>query len=103
MNEESYPFTAIQCPYVYQFESVGENKTIQKFVAFTRTKSKIIYNLALLDRTEDGLFSDQAESNNGDLITVLSTVFHIVEHFLAANPQSLVMFRGHEKRRHRLY
>lgn len=103
MNEESYPFMAIQWPFLYQFESVSENKKIQKFVVFTPTKNKTIFNLALLDRTEDGLFSDQTESNNGDLSTVLSTIFRIVEHFLAVNPQSLVMFRGHEKRRHRLY
>jgi hypothetical protein len=103
MNEESYSFTAIHGHFLYQFESTGENKKIQKTVVFTQTENKAMFNLALLDQTENGKFSDQVESNNGDLVTVLSTVFRIVEHFLAENPQCLVMFRGHEKRRHRLY
>lgn len=103
MNEESYSFVAMRGQFLYQFESVSENKKIQKTVFFTQSKNKIIYNLALLDRTDDGEYSDQVESNNGDLVPVLSTVFRIVEHFLTENPECLVMFRGHEKRRHRLY
>lgn len=101
--KESYPFKLVHGPFQYQFESVSEDKKIQKFVFLTQTKNKTIFNLALLDWTEHGGFSDQVESNNGDLVTVLSTVFRIVEHFLRENPECLIMFRGHEKRRHRLY
>ena len=103
MNEESYPFNAAYGPFLYLFESVSANKKIQKAVLFTRSEDESIFNLALLDVTEQGLLTDQVESNNGDMVTVLATVFRIAEHFLEHNPGSMIMFRGSEKRRHRLY
>ncbi|MGX5852750.1 DUF6934 family protein [Dyadobacter jiangsuensis] len=103
MNEESYPFTAAHGPFLYLFESVSPNKKIQKAVLFTGFQGNSIFNLALLDVNEHGLLDGEVESNNGDLVTVLATVFRITEHFLVNNPGSMVMFRGSEKRRHRLY
>lgn len=57
----------------------------------------------MLDVNEHGLLNGEVESNNGDLVIVLGTVFRIAEHFLEHNPDAMVMFRGSECRRHRLY
>lgn len=103
MNEESYPFNAAYGPFLYLFESLSANKKIQKAVLFTGFQGNSIFNLALLDVNEHGLLDGEVESNNGDLLTVLATVFRIAGHFLENNPGSMVMFRGSEKRRHRLY
>lgn len=103
MNEESYPFNAAYGPYLYLFESVSTNKKIQKAVLFRDSQGNSIFNLALLDVNEHGLLDGEVESNNGDLVTVLATVFRIAGHFLEHNPDVMVMFRGSESRRHRLY
>lgn len=94
MNEDSYPFTAVEGQFVYRFESVGANKKIQKAVLFTRTESLNVFNLALVDLDDDEQMRDDVESKNGDMATVLATVFKIVEDFLKVKPDYIVMFRG---------
>ena len=103
MDEKTYPFTLVPGELIYEFESVSSNKTIQKAVLFTPTENKKVFNLALVDIQEDGLFSDQVESNNGDLYTVLATIFAVVDDFLEKRPDCTVGFRGNDQRRQRLY
>jgi len=103
MQEEPYPFTLSRQEFRYEFVSVSERKKIIKIVLFTRTRTENTYNLALFDVQEDGSISDSAESNNNDLRCVLATVIRIIEHFLTTRPESLVIFRGSDLRRQRLY
>lgn len=103
MHEKGYPFKLIPGELIYKFESVSTNKRIQKAVLFTTTEREWVFNLALVDVDEDNQMRDDVESKNGDLVTVLATVFRIVEHFLKIRPNCVVMFRSNDDRRQRLY
>ena len=103
MNEKGYPFTLVPGELIYKFESVSANKKILKAVLFTPTESEILFNLALVDMDTDNQMRDDIESRNGDMPTVLATVFQIIEDFLNASPERIVMFRGNDSRRQRLY
>lgn len=103
MDERGYPFYADPDGPLYAFESLSPNKRIQKLVLITSTGHPQIFNVALLDVLDTGELSDVVESNNGDLVEVLVTVFHIMEDFLRKIPECVVMFKGSDARRHRLY
>ncbi|WP_439583942.1 DUF6934 family protein [Dyadobacter bucti] len=103
MQEESYPFTCSRQEFRYKFVSVSEWKKINKIVLFTQINDGNSYSLALFDILEDGLASASVESNNGDERLVLATVIKIIDHFLSVKPDCLVIFRGSDARRHRLY
>ncbi|MBO9613883.1 MAG: hypothetical protein J7619_14365 [Dyadobacter sp.] len=103
MDEKTYPFTLIPGELVYKFESVSANKKIQKAVLFTPTGNGIVFNLALVDLDTDNQMRDDIESRNGDMPTVLATVFQIIEDFLNTSPERIVMFKGSDSRRQRLY
>lgn len=104
MEEKSYPFHVITTEYKYEFFSISETKRVKKIVLFTKVSNENVYNLALLDELlENGEFSDSSETNNNDLKTILSTIVHIIVDFLNKNPSVIIIFRGNEKRRQRLY
>nr|WP_295934770.1 hypothetical protein [uncultured Dyadobacter sp.] len=103
MNEKGYPFSTLANGSVYTFESIGQNKTIQKLVLITPTRYDKLFNVALLDVLNDGETSDEIESKNGDMVEVLATVFSILKDFLDENPDTTLVFRGSDQRRHRLY
>ena len=73
MEEKSYPFSVITNEYKYEFLSISETKQVKKVVLFTKVSRENVYNLALLDELENGELSDNTETNNNDLQTVLST------------------------------
>ncbi|GGM79880.1 hypothetical protein GCM10010967_09590 [Dyadobacter beijingensis] len=102
MDERGYPFEVIPDEHIYKFESVSANKKIHKAVLMTPTANEWLFNLALVDVDEDRL-RDDVESNNGDMPVILATVFQIVDHFLKIRPECIVMFRGNDSRRQRLY
>lgn len=101
MKENNYPFALEES--AYRFESVSVNKKVRKAVLFTRSLNDSLFNLALMDVTNDGQLSDEVESRNGDVREVLATVFQIIDHFLVRNPDIIVGFYGNDDRRHRLY
>ena len=103
MEEKSYPFSVITNEYKYEFLSISETKQVKKVVLFTKVSQESVYNLALLDELENGELSDNTETNNNDLQTVLSTIIHIIEDFLIKNKESIIVFRSDDKRRQRLY
>lgn len=104
MKEKAYPFKLVQENALYEFTSISENKKIEKAVLLERSRtSNRLFNLALMDADEDGEFSDEVESRNGDLRMVLATIFQVINHFLDRHPRELVGFRGNDERRHRLY
>ena len=103
MNEKSYPFKISTANIRYSFESVSEEKVIEKAVIFVETDYPNIYNLALVDVLEDRTESDITVSNNNDLETVMATVIKIIDDFLNKFPDKSVIFRGSDLRRTRLY
>jgi len=51
----------------------------------------------------DGTIDDKANTNNGDIIKVLSTVIHIIKDFTKDKPESKIAFVGSTKERTALY
>ena len=62
-----------------------------------------MYNFALLDELENGELSDISESRNKDMRMILATVFQIVNVYLEKYPNHLLIFKGSDERRQRLY
>ena len=86
----------------YRFLSTGR-RPVEKIVQFTPLDLKNIYNLGFGDLLADGEIDDKANSNNGDIIKVLSTVINIIKDFTEENPESKIAFRGSTKERTALY
>lgn len=103
MEENPYPFYLKNLDLRYEFDSINNEKVIQKAVTFTQTPVEDIYNLALFDILADGKESDMVVSDNQDLPTVLATVIKIIEEFLNKFPEKIVTFKGSDDRRTRLY
>ena len=86
----------------YTFTSVGR-KRIEKIVDFTNFGIKNTFNLGFGDILPDGSVDDKANSNNGDIVKVLSTVVNILKDFTSRNPQALIAFTGSTQERMKLY
>ncbi|MBS1665146.1 MAG: hypothetical protein JST68_29135 [Bacteroidetes bacterium] len=99
-----------QPPYLYEqlyltrytFVSEGQ-KRIRKVVDFSLFGIIDTYNLAFGDLLPDGSIDDEVNSNNGDIVRVLSTVVAILKDFTAANSRANIVFTGSTEGRMRLY
>ena len=85
----------------YGFISIGEKK-IEKAVDFVFLQENIV-NLAFGDLLPDGSIDDMANSNNGDIIKVFSTIIDIVRDFTNRYPNVEIYFEGSTPERTRLY
>ena len=103
MEEVPYNYEQSITEIRYDFVSKSQDKNVAKRVSFTTSDYQNIYNLALLDVLESGEVSDISESRNRDMKTILATVIRITEEFLNKNQQSIVIFKGSDERRQRLY
>lgn len=101
MNKGSYLYSR-QTFTRYRFLSSGK-KPVEKIAVFTPLALKNMYNLGFGDLLPGGKIDDEANSNNGDIIKVLSTVIHIIKDFTEDNPESKIAFRGSTKERTALY
>lgn len=102
MNFPPYSFARSSDGLVYAFESVSDERTIQKYVIFTSIERNC-YNLALVDLDEDSQLNDTVVSNNYDMERVLSTVIQIILTFLNNHSGAEVSFSGSTPERTRLY
>jgi hypothetical protein len=73
MSTKPYPYNRPQITR-YEFYSKGAKGTIPKIVEFTPLDLPGMENIGFGDIQENGSVSDLAESNNGDLLKVFSTV-----------------------------
>ena len=97
-------------PYPYEqrdtkrfvFYSFGI-KRIEKVLEFAPLGIPNWVNLGFGDLHPDGTIDDKANSNNGDIIKVLSTVIEILKHFTLQYPNRIIHFRGSTGERDRLY
>lgn len=103
MEEQKYPFILVSNEIRYEFISTDSTKEIKKVVVITEVDNNILYNLALLDELENGELSDISESRNKDMRIILATVFQIVNVYLEKYPNRLIIFKGSDERRQRLY
>lgn len=86
----------------YRFLSIGII-SVEKIVEFTPLNLKNTYNISFGDLLDDGEIDDKVNSNNGDIIKVLSTVIHIIKDFTATKPEAKIGFMGSTKERTALY
>ena len=104
MNEPSYPFKRIDDRLTFSFESISQEKTVQKLVEFRLfDDSNELYNLALMDLLTDGTVSDLTVSNNRDMPKVLATVFQSIRLFFQTKPNAKILIQGSTASRTRLY
>jgi hypothetical protein len=101
MNKEPYLYNR-EVSTRYRFLSTGR-KRVEKIVEFTPLGIKNMYNLGFGDLLANGKVDDKANTNNGDIIEVLSTVIHIIKDFTKDKPQSKIAFKGSTKERTALY
>ena len=101
MNKEPY-FYNREVSTQYRFISTGR-KRVEKIVEFTPLAVKNIYNLGFGDLLPNGKIDDKANTNNGDIIKVLSTVIHIIKDFTQDKPEAQIAFKGSTKERTALY
>jgi hypothetical protein len=98
-------------PYQFQQEEITEHTfisngprgQIKKVVQFQPLQRKNIFNVGFGDLTPTGTIDDKTESNNDDIVKVLATVIHIIQNFLAANPNAKVFFTGSTVQRTEVY
>lgn len=101
MNQPAYLFTRVSSER-YAFTSLGKQK-IDKAVEFTATDKQDLYNIAFGDQLPDGTIDDIVESNNGDIVKVLSTVVQILRTFTTEFHDATIVFVGSSEERTRLY
>ena len=103
MDKPNYPFKVLDNGHRYEFQSISENKIVQKAIEFKELEVPTIYNLALVDIKQDGSFDDMSVSDNGDMETIIATVIKTIQVFLTFKPNSKILFMGSTPSRTRLY
>lgn len=101
MNENSYPYDQSQASR-YTFVSIGKKRIIKQ-VVFAHTGIQNIVNVGFGDLMSDGSIYDKANSNNGDIIKVLTTIVHILKDFTTKFPDVEIFFSGSTPERTKLY
>lgn len=86
----------------YTFTSIGLRE-ITKVVDFTYTGTRHIMVMGFGDLLPDGSVDDEANSNNGDIQKVLSTIIKILIDFMTRFPDVEVLFTGSTQKRIHLY
>ncbi|NII25987.1 hypothetical protein HB364_12905 [Pseudoflavitalea sp. X16] len=101
MRKPAYPYR--KCgESTYEFVSIGNNNIVKR-VEFIQTEIKNIVALGFGDLLADGTLSDQANSNNGDMGMVMSTIIKIIEEYTLSRPNIKIFFEGSTEGRTRLY
>lgn len=104
MLQEKYNFTNDQTNTVFEFISEGGKGRITKFIQYSPTPIKDIYNLGFGDKNEaTGSIDDKAITNNQDSKKVLATVASTLYVFTNKYPQAWVYAVGVTASRTRLY
>ena len=102
MNKKGYTFIQNE-DFLFSFVSQGNQGEILKVLVFQFFKNNK-YNVALLDLIpETNEYSDEVNSNNGDITKVLTTVLQIIILFLEKNPETAVYLEGNSRKKQLLY
>ena len=104
MEKPVYPIRVAETGLWYEFDSVSEQKTIRKVVAFyispaNNDSAELVFG----DLLTDGSIDVNVKSNNKDMAVILLTVVRVIYYFLELYPSKTVMFMGSTAARNRLY
>ncbi len=104
MKQDFYSYKFDNQRLEFEFESISQEKTIRKIIAYTPlSKNSDMYNLALGDFLDNGEVSDLTVSNNADMEKVIATVVQTIFIFFEQQPNSLIYLKGSTVERTRLY
>jgi hypothetical protein len=101
MYQTIYEYSEVHA-FRYKFTSTGK-RNIDKVIEFTPTTTYNVYNLAFGDLLSNGGINDTANSNNGDIIKIFSTIIDVVQFFTTKNPSVIIYFCGSTPHRTLLY
>jgi hypothetical protein len=91
MKLDRYELKAGENLTTFEFISEGPKGKIPKFIQFSPTNLKGLYNLAFGDKDlKTGEIDDLSISNNGDSEKVLATVVASVYAFTEKNPEAWI-------------
>ncbi len=106
-RKSAYIITASSDLETYHFTSTSTERTIEKRIEFQNLnyefEGRQLYNLAFGDINENGEINDEAQSNNGDIIKIMSTIFSAIYEFTARYPERCVYFTGSDEQRTNFY
>ena len=106
-RKNAYAISASSDLTTYQFTSTSDGKVIDKRIEFENLdvhfEGRWLYNLAFGDIRTDGTIDDETESNNGDIIRIMATIFSIIYEFTAAYPERGIYFTGSSLQRTNFY
>jgi hypothetical protein len=100
-GQETYNYTNRKNSYYFKCE--GRSGNVIKCVRFDKMKLEDVFNLALLDFTEENKWSDQSRTSHKNGKAVLQTVASIVDDFLTKHPHITISFTGNTEVKQRLY
>ena len=100
-GQETYKYTNRKNSYYFKCE--GRNGNVMKCVRFDEMELEDVYNLALLDFTDEDKWSDETRTSHKNGKAVLQTVASIVEDFLSKHPHITISFAGNTAVKQRLY
>lgn len=102
--EDRYEIDNNDLDSIFEFKSIGKKGEIIKIVRFDKTKLENVFNLGFGDKDlKSGILDDKIVSDNGDFEKVLATVAATVYTFTENKPNSVIIIRGANKARVRLY
>jgi hypothetical protein len=100
-GQETYKYTIRKNSYYFNCE--GRNGNVMKCVRFDEMELEGVFNLALMDFTDEDEWSDKARTSHKNEKAVLQTVALIVEDFLSIHPHITISFAGNTAVKQRLY
>ncbi len=101
MNKPHYQIASSVDGFWYEFDSISNEKTIKKAVAYY-PYSDDIFQLVFGNLVENSI-DTLDKSNNKDMKMVLTTVIQTLIYFLELYPEKSVIFTGSTPSRTRLY
>ncbi len=102
--EDRYEIDNNYLDSIFEFKSTGKKGEITKIVRFDKTGIGNVFNLGFGDKDlKNGILDDKVISDNGDFEKVLATVASTVYSFTQNKPNSVIIIRGTNKARVRLY
>lgn len=95
MGKPHYELKSTPNALQHVFESVSDDKVIQKVVAYIPTEDDDdYYQLIFGDLLPNGKVDTLSVSNNNDMKIVLTTVVNTLLLFFEQNPNKIVFFTG---------
>jgi uncharacterized protein DUF6934 len=102
MKERVYSISQVD-EHIFEFVSNGKRPLLKRVILTETEHNSNIYNMALGTVLKSGVVDYTDESNNGDIVELLSTVVCCVKIFTENFPGKTVFFKGNTTQKIRVY